>query len=261
MDDIRIRRGARNWLSGYAAMLRFDLAAQRNWLPMFLLMQVMFGAGMAIIYGFYLGHLSRNAALFLVSSSPSLAVLTAGLIGVVMMASERQQAGTWDFIWSLPAPRSAVVAATFTVLTVLAVPGIVVALVLAAWRYGLTLTVSPAVVPALLLSSLMATSVGFAITMLIARPVVTNAVVNALVFVVLIFSPIQFPIGRLPLWLADVHRVLPVYYLGQVIRASLTTGIVTNTALSYVMLTAWTMAAWAARPGSSAAAGSAARGG
>lgn len=39
--------------------------------------------------------------------------------------------------------------------------------------------------------------------------------------------------------------MLPVYYLGQVIRASLTTGIVTNTALSYVMLTAWTMAAWA----------------
>jgi ABC-2 type transport system permease protein len=245
VDDIRIRRGARNWLSGYAAMLRFDLAAQRNWLPMFLLMQIMFGAGMAIIYGFYIGHLTRDAALFLVSSSPALAVLTAGLIGVVMMASERQQAGTWDFIWSLPAPRSAVVAATFTVLTVLSVPGIVVALVLAAWRYGLTLTVSPAVVPALLLSSLMATSVGFAITMLIAKPVVTNAVVNALVFVVLIFSPIQFPIGRLPLWLADVHRVLPVYYLGQVIRASLTTGIVTNTALSYVMLTAWTMAAWA----------------
>lgn len=245
MDGIEVRRGARYWLSGYASMLRFDLAAQRNWLPMFLLMQIMFGAGMAIIFGFYIGHLTQAAALYLVSSSPALAVLTAGLIGVVMLATERQQAGTWDFIWSLPAPRSAVVAATFTVLTLLSVPGIVVTLVLAAWRFGLTLSISPAVVPALLLSSLMATSIGFAMTLLIAKPMVTNAIVNALVFVVLIFSPVQFPISRLPLWLADVHRVLPVYYLGQVIRASLTTGIVANTALSYVMLTAWTVAALA----------------
>jgi ABC-2 type transport system permease protein len=240
-----VRRGMRYWAASYAAMLRFDFAAQRNWLPMFALMQILFGAGMAIIYGFYIGHLSRAAALFIVSGSPALAVLTAGLIGVVMMVAERQQAGSWDFIWSLPAPRSAAVASTFTVFTLLAVPGIVVTLALAAWRYGVTLTVSPMVVPALLLSSLMVTSVGFAMAQLIARPVVTNAIVNALIFVVLIFSPVQFPISRLPLWLADVHRLLPFYYLGQVLRASVTHGLVSNLALSYAVLAAWTAAAWA----------------
>jgi ABC-2 type transport system permease protein len=243
---MNVRRGVRYWTASYAAMLRFDLAAQRNWLPMFALMQILFGAGMAIIYGFYIGHLPRGAALFIVSGSPALAVLTAGLIGVVMMVTERQEAGTWDFIWSLPAPRSAAVASTFTVFTLLAIPGIVVTLALAAWRYGLTLAVSPMVVPALLLSSLMATSVGFALAQLIARPVVTNAIVNALIFVVLIFSPVQFPISRLPLWLADVHRVLPIYYLGQVLRASVTQGLVSNLALSYAVVAAWTAAAWIA---------------
>ena len=242
---MNVRRGARFWVASYAAMLRFDLAAQRNWLPMFALMQILCGAGMAIIYGFYIGHLSRAAALFLVSGSPALAVLTAGFLYVVMMVNERLQAGSWDFIWSLPAPRSAAVASTFTVLTLLSVPGIIVTLALAAWRYGLTLTVSPMVVPALLLSSLMAASVGFAMAQLVARPVVTNAVVNALIFVVLLFSPVQFPISRLPLWLADVHRVLPFYYLGQVLRAALTHGLVSNLALSYAVLAAWTVAAWA----------------
>ena len=250
MDGAQVRprvryKGAGHWLSRYAAMLRFDLASQRNWLPMFLLMQILFGAGMAIIYGFYIGHLSREAALFIVTGAPALAVLTAGLIGVTMMVTERQQAGTWDFIWSLPAPRSAAVASIFTVFTLLEIPGIVATLALAAWRYGLTLTVSPAAVPAVLLSSLLATSVGFAMAQLIGRPTVTNAIVNALIFVVLIFSPVQFPISRLPLWLADVHRVLPIYYMGQVMRASVTTGIVTNTALSYAMLAAWTLLAWA----------------
>ncbi|HEU5426660.1 MAG TPA: ABC transporter permease [Actinocrinis sp.] len=242
---MNVRRGARYWLDSYAAMLRFDLAAQRNWLPLFALMQILFGAGMAIIYGFYIGHLSRDAALFIVSGSPALAVLTAGLIGVVMMVTERQQAGTWDFIWSLPAPRSAAVASTFTVFTLLAVPGIVVTLALAAWRYGVTLTVSPMAAPALLLSSLMATSVGFTMAQLIAKPLVANAIVNALIFVVLLFSPVQFPISRLPIWLADVHRVLPIYYLGQVLRASVTRGLVSNLALSYAVLAAWTAAAWA----------------
>jgi ABC-2 type transport system permease protein len=242
---MEVQRGPRYWLSRYAAMLRFDLAAQRNWLPMFVLMQVLFGAGMAIIYGFYIGRLSREAALFIVSGAPALAVLTAGLIGVVMMVTERQQAGTWDFIWSLPAPRSAAVASTFTVFTLLAIPGIVVTLALAAWRYGLSLTVSPMAVPALLLSSLMATSIGFAMAQLIGKPLVTNAVVNALIFVVLMYSPVVFPISRLPLWLADVHRVLPIYHLGQVLRASVTTGLVSNLALSYAVLAAWTVAAWA----------------
>lgn len=241
---MRVQRGPRYWVSSYAAMLRFDLAAQRNWLPMFVLMQILFGAGMAIIYGFYIGRLSREAALFIVSGAPALAVLTAGLIGVTMMVTERQQAGTWDFIWSLPAPRSAAVASTFTVFTLLEIPGIVATLALAAWRYGLTLTVSPMAVPALLLSSLLATSIGFAMALLIGRPLVTNALVNALIFVVLIFSPVQFPISRLPLWLADLHRVLPVYYLGQVLRASVTTGLVSNLALSYAVLAAWMVAAW-----------------
>jgi ABC-2 type transport system permease protein len=240
-----VQRGPRYWLSRYAAMLRFDLAAQRTWLPMFVLMQVLFGAGMAIIYGFYIGRLSREAALFIVSGTPALAVLTAGLIGVVMMVTERQQAGTWDFIWSLPAPRSAAVASTFTVFTVLAIPGIVVTLALAAWRYGVSLSVSPIAVPALLLSSLLATSIGFAMAQLIGKPLVTNAVVNALIFVVLMYSPVVFPISRLPLWLADMHRVLPIYHLGQVLRASVTTGLVSNLALSYAVLAAWTVAAWA----------------
>jgi len=251
MDDTQVRpsvryHGARHWLSSYVAMLRFDVAAQRNWLPMFLLMQILFGAGMAIIYGFYIGHLSREAALFIVSGAPALAVLTAGLIGVTMMVTERQQAGTWDFIWSLPAPRSAALASTFTVFTLLGIPGMVATLALAAWRYGLSLSVSPMVVPALLLSSLLATSVGFAMAQLIGKPIVTMAIVNALIFVVLIFSPVQFPISRLPLWLAGVHRVLPIYYLAQVLRASVTNGLVSNVALSYAMLAAWTVAAWAA---------------
>ena len=58
-------------------------------------------------------------------------------------------------------PRLAAAAATFTVYTLLALPGTVVALIVAAGRYDVTLDVHPVIVPAILLTSLMSTSVGF----------------------------------------------------------------------------------------------------
>ena len=92
----------------------------------------------------------------------------------------------------------------------------------------------------------MATSVGFGLAQAIRNPLVTNVVVNLLIFVVLMFSPVVFPIGQLPSWLADLHRVLPIYHLAQVLRASVTTGLVNHVAISYAVLAAWTVAAWAA---------------
>jgi ABC-2 type transport system permease protein len=240
-----VRRGTRHWIAAYLSMLRFDLASQRNWLPMFMLMQVMFGAGMAIIYGFYLGTAPVPVIRYIVTGAPALAVITAALIGVSTIVTERQLAGTWDFIWSLPAPRSATVASTFSVYTAMAIPGMVTALALASWRYGIHLNLSLSIVPAFLLSSLMAISMGFALSISISNPLVTNVIVNALIFVILLFSPVVYPISQLPAWLADLQRGLPIYHLAQVMRASLTTGVVHDLIISYVVLGAWTAGSWA----------------
>ncbi|MGO9179859.1 MAG: ABC transporter permease [Candidatus Limnocylindrales bacterium] len=239
-------RGGRYWLASYAAMLRFNVLDQRTWLSMLLLMQVLFGTGMAIIYGFYIGSMPSEAALYLVTGAPAIAAITTGMVFVPQMVGDRKATGTWDFIWSLPPPRSATVASTFTVYTVLSIPGIVVTLLLASWRYGLHLTPTPMVIPAFLLSSLMATSVGFGLAQAIRNPVVTNLIVNIFIFVVLLFSPVVFPISQLPGWLAALHRWLPVYHVAQVLRASVTTGLVSNVATSYAVLVAWTVAGWAA---------------
>lgn len=242
----RIARGPRFWLSRYVAMLRFDMASQRATLAMFGFMQLMFGAGMAIIYGFYLGHMDARAATVLVTGTPSLAVISTGMVIVPMLVAERKVAGTWDFIWSLPTPRTAAVASTFTVYTALTIPGIVLTLLLATWRYSISLRPSPMVVPAFLVASVMATSVGFGFAQLIRNPLVTNVVTNVLIFAVLLFSPVVFPISQLPGWLADIHRVLPIYHLAQVLRASVTTGLVSGVGVSYAVLVAWTLAAWGA---------------
>jgi len=64
---------------------------------------------------------------------------------------------------------------------------------------------------------------------------VTNVVTNALMFVVLLFSPIVYPVSQLPRWLATVHYFLPFYNMAVVIRAGLTSGVAAHVATSFVV--------------------------
>lgn len=144
----------------------------------------------------------------------------------------------------MPVPRIVQATSTFLLYTVLSLPGTVLALVVASWRYGIHLTISAQIVPGIALCALMAVSVGFGMALVISDPLVTNLITNALVFVVLLFSPIVFPIGNLPAWLAAVDRALPFYNMAEIIRAGLTSGLVTDLARAYLILLAWTAAGW-----------------
>jgi ABC-2 type transport system permease protein len=55
---------------------------------------------------------------------------------------------------------------------------------------------------------------------------------------VLLFSPINFPLDRLPA-LRDVHRVLPVVYMADLVRWSLGAPHRTSVALAFALVSAW----------------------
>jgi ABC-2 type transport system permease protein len=239
-----LRRGAGYWLAGYRAMLRFDLASSRRWLVSFILVQMLMGAGMAIIYGFYLGDLPPAAATFLATGAPTLAVMPLGMALLPSLIASRKIEQTYDFMWSLPVPRTATAASSFTIFTLLAIPGVAVSLAVAGWRYDLDLRVSLWIVPAVLLASLMSASVGFGIGHAVPDPGIINVITNLLIFVVLMFSPIAFPIGNFPGWLAALHRGLPFWHMANVMRAALTEGLVESVWRSYLVLGAWTVGTW-----------------
>ena len=239
-----LRRGAAYWLTGYRGMLRFDLASAREWLVPFVIVQILMGAGMALIYGFYLGDMPIQVATFVATGAPTLAVVPLGMALAPSLIAGRKIEGTYDFMWSLPVPRLTAALSSYTLFTVLAAPGFAAALGIAAWRYDLELHVTAWVVPAVLLSSLMAASVGFALGHALTNPALVNVVTNLVIFVVLMFSPIAFPIENFPGWLAAAHRVLPFWHMANVVRASLTTGLVEAVWQSYLVLGAWTIGAW-----------------
>jgi len=239
-----LRRGAGYWLVGYRAMLRFDLASSRDWLLTFLIVQVLMGAGMALIYGFYLGDMPSAAATFVATGAPTLATMPLGMALLPGLIAVRKIDDTYDFMWSLPVPRTATAASSFTIFTLLGLPGFAVSLAIAGWRYDLDLRVSLWIVPAVLLASLMSTSVGFGVGHAVPDPTITNVITNFLVFLVLLFSPIAFPIENFPGWLATIHRVLPFWHMANVIRDALTDGLVDFVWRSYLVLGAWTVGTW-----------------
>ena len=173
-----------------------------------------------------------------------LALVAVGCVLVPSMIGQRKLEGSYDFVWSLPVPRTATAASTFTLFTLMAIPGTVVAVVGAVWRFDIDLQVSATVVPAVLLTALMASSVGFVLGHAVRDPRTTNLITNLIIFGVLMFSPIAFPIEQFPGWLASVHHVLPFYNMAVVVRAGLSDGLATGIAGSYLVLAAWTSGAW-----------------
>lgn len=240
LSDMPVRSGPSFWVDGYVSMLRFESRNLRTYLTLGLVIQVLMGAGMALMYGYFFGDLTSDQQTFLVTGIPTLALFPIGFVMVPAAIMEHKLRDTYEYVWSLPVPRLASGLATLTLFTTLAIPGTIIALVVASLAYGIRLQVSWAIVPAVLLTSVMASSVGFALGHAIPEPRVTNLITNVLIFMVLLFSPIVVPIEQFPDWWATVQRTLPFWHMSVVIRAGLTHGLVTTSVgVSYAALAAW----------------------
>ncbi len=244
LGGVGVRRGVRRYFRAYTSMIRFQATGLRRELTAMAFLQLLTGAGTAVIYGFVLGDIDPKRVEYLATAAPVLALIPVGFVHVPNVIGQQKLEGTYDFMWSLPVPRSAGALASFTVFTLISLPGAFVSLVVATARFDLDLSVTPLVVPAVLLTALMATSVGFGLGHAIANPRVINLTTNVLIFFVLMFSPVAFPISQFPDWLAAVHRVLPFHHMAIVIRDGLTDDLVSGAGRSYLALALWTCGSW-----------------
>jgi ABC-2 type transport system permease protein len=245
LSSFRPRRGAGYWLRSYGLMLLWEMRSYRIVLPLAIVVQIILGAGLVIGFGFLVGEIPMIEALYLDTGVTVISMITLGLILVPQIIAARKQEGIYDYMWSLPVQRTASVAASLTINCFIAVPGMVLALVIGWWRYDLTFSISWLIFPAVLLTLVTAASVGFAMGHAIPNPMMTGMVTNILVFVILLYSPINFPPERLPDWLASVHQGLPMLHAANVVRAGLTEGLVANAGFSFAVLGGWAVAAWA----------------
>jgi ABC-2 type transport system permease protein len=240
-----IRRGWGRWLNSLKVMLQWQLTTLRSVLPIIIVVQILFGVGFAVGMGLFFPTMTEEIALYLATGAATVTLLTVGIVlGPQLVASEKED-GTYDFTWSLPVPRTATTAAWVVVNAIFALPGAVAALLVAAWRYQIEYDTSWMVVPAVGLTLTAATLIGFAFAHAIPSPSITVLATQVLVFGILGFTPINYPPENLPTWLADIHRLLPFYPMGVVIRESLGVTTDENLVMAYAVIVVWMLAALA----------------
>jgi ABC-2 type transport system permease protein len=140
--------GPRYWAHGYWRMLAWDLADLRLQLPILACVLILQGAGFVLGVGLLFHHMPEPAAAFVVTGIPVVNLITAGLIFEPQIVADQRAAGSYDFLQSMPVARGATAMAWYTVALITAVPAVVLTVVTGVARYHLHLTISPAIIPA-----------------------------------------------------------------------------------------------------------------
>ncbi len=233
------RSGPRYWAHGYWRMLAWELADLRLQLPILACVLIMQGAGFALGIGLFFRSISQSAATFVITGIPVVNLITAGLIFEPQIVAAQREAGSYEFLQSMPAPRSMSALAWYTVALITALPAVVLTLVTGVARYHLHLDITAAIVPAVLAVSLTGVLMGYAVAHGVTAPMIARLVSVTLIFAIFGLSPVMFPAGQLPGWLAQLNRWLPFGSMATVIRSALVTGMTTGVGRAYLVLSAW----------------------
>ena len=196
-------------LRSCALLVAWQTLRLKGFLPLAMVVQALFAFGIVVGYPLLFPSIDKSTILFLATGAPAITLLSMGLVAVPQVVAQAKVEGTLEFMRTLPLPRLVYLLADMTVWLAIVLPGLVFAIVVGVMRFGLVLQVSPLVVPAMLLTTLTATSIGYAIASLLPATL-ANLLSQVLVVFVLMFSPLNFPADRLPGWLAAIHRVLPI---------------------------------------------------
>ncbi|HWL65365.1 MAG TPA: ABC transporter permease [Actinomycetota bacterium] len=225
-------------LRGYALLFRWEFLRQRQQLPVIIVIQVVLAVGVVYGMSFLLPNIDPQSALYLATGAPTLSLLIMGLVAVAQEVGRSKDTGREEYLRALPLPALAVLGATVTFWLLANLPGTALSLWVAKLRFGVQLDVTPLVIPVILLVALTASSVGYAMAQAL-TPQVTQQLSSFLSIGILLFSPINFPIDRLPVALQQIHLVLPITYMADLIRWSLTGNSTHSPGVGFAVLGAW----------------------
>jgi ABC-2 type transport system permease protein len=228
----------------FTILLRWRITQLRKELPQILLVQVLVATGTGVGLGFLISDADPIAGSYLATGAFLLNLFIIAIVMVPQTVAEAKLSGARDYMSSLPVPRLAESLAEVVVWAVAILPGMLISLVITSIRFDVDLRLSVLIVPAILLTLVTATAVGTAIGHKSVSQQMTGLVTNALLMLVLLFSPVNFPLDRLPGWLQGVHTVLPIAAMADLLRGALLAGYESDVARDLLMLGIWATVAW-----------------
>ncbi|MDD4876963.1 MAG: ABC transporter permease, partial [Dehalococcoidales bacterium] len=228
----------RNIIHQYGLMLKWQALSQKPILPLNMAVQIMIAIGFGIGLRFFYPDINSTTAKYLTTGAPTIILLMIGLVLLPQIVGMARKEGTFDYIWSLPIPRMVYIAADATIWVAVALPGVIVALAMGAAYFDFSLSISLLVVPALLLVAISGVLLGYTIAFGAPKPEMAHILTQILVFAIMIFSPVLYPVEQLPRWLAKVHSVLPIQYMADLSRGTLT-DLDVNLGKAFIVVGAW----------------------
>jgi ABC-2 type transport system permease protein len=225
-------------LRSYGLMLKWQALSSKPILPLNLVVQLMIAAGFIIGIGFFYPEITPNTAKYLTTGAPTISLLMVGLVLVPQIVAMSRTEGTFDYIWSLPLPRLVYVAADATIWILVSLPGVILSLLLGSAYYDFGLHINPLVIPAVILIAMTGIFLGYSIAHGAPKPQMAQLATQVIVFAIMIFSPVLYPMEQLPDWLAAVHRVLPIKYMADLSRGTLT-DLNVNLGLAFTVVGGW----------------------
>lgn len=233
------------WLRSYYLALKWVFLSNRTWLSLNLAVQIMIAIGFIYGISFFYPSITPGIAKYLTTGAPTITLVTVGLVMGPQMVAMMRMEGTFDYVWSLPMPRMVYIAADATNMFGTTLPGVVLAVALGASYFDFGLDISPLVVPAIVLISLSGTFMGYSMAFALPKPMMVQVLTQIIIFLVMLFSPIMYPVEQLPGWLQSVHQVLPIKYMADLMRGTLT-DLDVNLGLAFGVVGAWFVVGFAA---------------
>jgi len=229
------------WLRAFFLMLKWVFLSYRSYFSLLFAVQICIAAGFIYGISFLYPTVTPEIAKYLTTGAPTLILITVGLVMVPQMVAMMRTEGTFDYIWSLPVPRMVHIFADTVNMMLTTLPGVILAVVFGALHFDFSLAISPLIVPAVILVSLSGTFVGYAMAMAVPKPMMAQVLTQIIIFIVMLFSPVMFPVERLPGWLQAIHQVFPIQYMADLIRGTLT-DLDVNLGLAFIVVGAWCLA-------------------
>jgi ABC-2 type transport system permease protein len=236
---VGLRHGAGRWWRDYAAMLRWHMASLRVWLPLLIVLEVAAGFGFIFGISLFFQQIPTSSVLYAATGVPVINLLAVGVALGPQVVAGQKIGGGYEYLRSTPVGNTTTAAAWYTVCLAGGVPAMIVSIFAAELRYDVPLHISWMIVPAVALTSLAGTMLGYAIAHALASPMATILVTQALAFAVFGFTPVVFPISQMPRWLATLNWWLPFRHMAAVMRAAMTTGAHPGVVDAYGMLAIW----------------------
>ncbi len=210
------------FFSQYSELLKLNLRMGRQFIWLSGMINIAFAIGLVVGFGIVIPEISDTTALFLITGAATQMITTVALVALPQTLGQAKAEGRLEYFFTLPISREAYLLAQVTFVFILVLPALIFAVVLGAWRFDVALSVDPLVLLVVPLAVLSLAGVGVTLAVVSSHQQLTGAITQLLIFYVLFFAPVLAPREALPVGLRELSDYVPVTYVADALRATLT---------------------------------------